>query len=286
MDAEKLLMLALQASIMLTVFGFGLTATFSQATYLFRNPALLLRTVLAMSVVMPFLVAALTHYLGVRFELAVALVALAVSPVPPIIQRTELTAGGRMEYVCGLMVAMSVLAIVLVPLSLAILDVVFDRHGVVTVAAIAKIMAMTVLIPLAVGLACRRLFPASAKASGPVLAVAGVLLGVAAAGLLYAMWPLVAKYLGNGVVLAMIVVALIGLAVGHAVGGPVAADRTVLAISTASRHPAVALAVATSGPAAAARDEFALILMYLVVATLVCLPYEKWRSRLHNSDSA
>jgi BASS family bile acid:Na+ symporter len=268
------------------VFGFGLTATFSQATYLFRNPALLLRTVLAMSVVMPVLVAALMHYLGVRFELAAALVALAVSPVPPIVQRKELTAGGRMEYVCGLMVAMSVLAIVLVPLSLVILDIVFDRHGVVTIAAIAKMMAMTVLIPLAVGLVCRRLFPASEKASGPVLVVAGILLGVAAVVLLYAMWTDVVKYLGDGRVLLMVVVALIGLAVGHALGGPIAADRTALAISTASRHPAVALAVATSGPADPAKDEFVLILMYLVVATLVCLPYEKWRSRLHNGDSA
>ena len=40
------------------------------------------------------------------------------------------------------------------------------------------------------------------------------------------------------------VMAMIGLAVGHALGGPDPGTRTVLALSTASRHPAVALAVA------------------------------------------
>ena len=80
-------------------------------------------------------------------------------------------------------------------------------------------------------------------------------------------------------VLAMIVVAVIGLAVGHLLGGPHAGDRTALAISTSSRHPAVALAVASSGPLVEARPELAIILTYLVVATLVGIPYQKWRAR-------
>ena len=53
MTAEQVLGLGLQGSIMLTVLGFGLGATFRDANYLFRHPALLLRCVLSMSVVMP-----------------------------------------------------------------------------------------------------------------------------------------------------------------------------------------------------------------------------------------
>ena len=191
MDAHEWLRLALMASIMLTVLGFGLTATPAQATFLFRNPPLLLRAVLSMSVIMPVIVVTLTQLFDFRFDVAVALVALAVSPVPPIIQRKQLTAGGRMEYVVGLMVAMSVLAIVLVPLSLGILDRIFDRHGVVTFAGIGKIMAMTVLLPLAAGLAIRHTFPRAERASGPVLAIAGILLAASVLILLYGLWPTV-----------------------------------------------------------------------------------------------
>ena len=50
-------------------------------------------------------------------------------------------------------------------------------------------------------------------------------------------------------------------------------------MATASRHPAVALAIATSGLEAQPKPELALILLYLVVATVVSIPYQKWRAR-------
>jgi bile acid:Na+ symporter, BASS family len=71
--------------------------------------------------------------------------------------------------------------------------------------------------------------------------------------------------------------AAIGLAVGHILGGPLAGDRTALAISTSSRHPAVALAIATSGTVSEPKPELAIILLYLVVASIIALPYQRWR---------
>jgi len=279
MTAQQWLGLGLQASIMLTVLGFGMTASWSQATYLFRHPNLLLRAVLAMSVAMPVVVGLLVAWADLPDPVEIALVALAVSPVPPIIQKKELKAGGRMDYVAGLLVAVSVLAVVLVPLSLSILNHVFDRHGVLSPLAIAKIMALTVLAPLVAGLVLHRLWPGAERAAGVVLGVAGALLAVTALILIAGVWPLVWRLIGSGMLVAMIGVALVGLLVGHVLGGPLEADRTVLAISTASRHPAVALAVATSGPLGEVKSELAIILAYLVVATLVCIPYQKWRAK-------
>jgi BASS family bile acid:Na+ symporter len=46
--------------------------------------------------------------------------------------------------------------------------------------------------------------------------------------------------------IAIIGMTIIGLGVGHAFGGPAADDRPVLALATASRHPAVAIAVAST----------------------------------------
>ena len=53
MTMQQYLGIALQLSIALTVLGLGLTASWQDATYLLRQPALLLRSVLSMSVVMP-----------------------------------------------------------------------------------------------------------------------------------------------------------------------------------------------------------------------------------------
>ena len=86
-------------------------------------------------------------------------------------------------------------------------------------------------------------------------------------------------YIGNGTLLMAAALAIVGLGVGHALGGPDPADRTVLAMSTASRHPAVALAIATSGVDPDKRAEIAVVLLYLVVATVLSFPYQKWRAR-------
>jgi BASS family bile acid:Na+ symporter len=292
MNTVKWLGLALQSSIMLTVLGFGITATWQQAAYLLRTPSLLARTVLSMNIIMPIIAAVLVSIFPLRLEVKAALVALAISPVPPMIQRSQLKAGGRREYVVGLMVAMSVLAIVLVPLTVVILNRILGSAGVVTPLAVAKIMLKTVLAPLFIGLLVHQWFPAAEKASGAILAVAGILLVAGVVLLLFGLWPITRSFLGNGVGVMLAVLAAIGLGVGHLLGGPLNGDRTVLAISTSSRHPAVALAIATSGPltAAAVKPELAIILLYVVIAAIVSIPYKRWRERtagkpLHDASS-
>ena len=78
--------------------------------------------------------------------------------------------------------------------------------------------------------------------------------------------------------MALAAFVLVGLAVGHFLGGPGEDDRTVLAIATASRHPGMAIAVAT-----ASFPEQKLVtpavIMYLIVCGLVSLPYVRWRKR-------
>jgi bile acid:Na+ symporter, BASS family len=277
MTAAQWLGLALQASIVLTVLGLGLTATQQDATYLLRRPLLLARAILSMNVAMPIIAALIATTFDLPLEVKVALVALAMSPVPPIIQKKQISAGGRREYVVGLLVAMSVFAMVLVPLTVMILDEVFGVSARITPASVAKIMLLTVLAPLLAGLLIRHWMPAAEKASGTIITIAGILLIIATVLLLYGLWPITRTYIGNGVVAMLAALATIGLAVGHILGGPRPGDRTALAMSTASRHPAVALAVATSGTVSEPKPELAIILLYLVVATIISLPYQKWR---------
>jgi hypothetical protein len=82
---------------MLTVLGFGLGATFRDADSLFLQPALLLRCVLSMMVVMPLIVIAVVLLLDLPFEVKVALVAISISPVPPILQKNQISAGGPLD---------------------------------------------------------------------------------------------------------------------------------------------------------------------------------------------
>ena len=97
MDLKQLVMLGLQVSIVCTVFGYGLKTTTAALLDVLRRPALLVRSVLSVLVIMPALAFALTRFLEVRHEVEVALVALAISPVPPLLPMKETKAGGRIS---------------------------------------------------------------------------------------------------------------------------------------------------------------------------------------------
>ena len=80
MTVQQVVMLALQASVILIVFGFGLQTTLHDLQYLLRRPGLLARSLLAMFVVMPIVALILVRAFELRPSFEIALVALAGSP--------------------------------------------------------------------------------------------------------------------------------------------------------------------------------------------------------------
>jgi BASS family bile acid:Na+ symporter len=85
-------------------------------------------------------------------------------------------------------------------------------------------------------------------------------------------WSLI----GDGTIIAFIIFGIVGLTVGHLLGGPGPDERITLALSTACRHPALALAIATVNVPEEHRVLSA-ILLYLIVNTLLTIPYVAWQ---------
>lgn len=276
---ERSTPLALVAGIVLTVFALGLSASPEDATYLFRRPRQLVRSLLAMNVVMPLLAAAINALFELHPAVEIALITLAVSPVPPLLPSKALKAGGGASYMIGLLVAAALLAIVFVPLVADLVGISLGRRGQMSPAAVARIVAITVLAPLAAGLIVRRMALAfSERIVKPMLWAASVLLLVGALPIVFTAMPTVVSLIGNGTLAAMVAFVLVGLAAGHLLGGPEAAHRTVLALATSSRHPGIAIAIASAN---FPEEELAVaaILLYLLVNALVSIPYLIWRRR-------
>ena len=122
---QALVRAALLISIALLVLSLGLRSSPSAALYLFRRPALLVRAVLAMNVLMPLLVVLLVGWLNLRPAVEVALLGLAMSPVAPFLPVRELRSGARADYVFGLLIASAVVSIVLVPATNLIVSAIF-----------------------------------------------------------------------------------------------------------------------------------------------------------------
>jgi BASS family bile acid:Na+ symporter len=137
---------------------------------------------------------------------------------------------------------------------------------------------MMAVLPLAAGMACRALWPIlAARFVRPVALVAKVLLVLAVLGILAGVVPMVLTLVGDGAIIAMAGFVAAGLAIGHSLGGPAADDRTVLALSTASRHPAIALAIGKANFPDEA-DLGAAVVLFLLVNLIVAAPYQARRS--------
>lgn len=286
MNLISLILIVIHISIWLTVFALGLRATLSDFTHVLRQPGLLLRSLLAMMIIMPVAAVILVKVMSLPPPIAIALVTLSLAPVPPFLPRKQLKAGGRNAYAVGLLVAISLISMVWLPVAIEIVGVPFGLELHEPVWAIARLMLSMILAPLAVGLLFRRIAPAIAERLQPVAALLGVVLLFASAiPILFTMSPRIAEQIGNGTLVAFGIFILVGLGAGHVLGGPDPEDRTVLAIASASRHPGVAIQLAhLNFPNAHAAAPA--ILLYLLTVALLTLPYVLWRKRLLSDTAA
>jgi BASS family bile acid:Na+ symporter len=269
----KLAVLALKVSVLIQVFALGLETTWRDATYFFRSPRLLVNSVLARNVAVPVIAILLIKAFSFHVAVAITLGVLAVTPVPPLLPKSQLQAGCRSEYVLGLLVSQSLLAIVLVPITIEGMDWALDARAHFGVERVATLVLQAILIPLAAGMLASRFLPAL-KHIGSHLVTLGFLLLIAGAlPLLVLGWRAFDTLRGDGAMLAIAIFVVAGMAVGHLLGGPRTEDRTALAIATSSRHPGLAIAIAQSNFPEQSRLVAGAIVIYLILRLVLSVPY-------------
>ena len=273
MRLQTLILFVLKASILLNVFAIGLKAGVHDATYMFRRPGKLAKALLAMNILMPLFAVAFVLAFHLKHAVEVALVALAVSPVPPILPRKLRKAGATESDTIGLLVAVGILAIVFVPAAMEILERVFHVPLRMTFASVAALVFITIILPLALGIAVHTLAPVAAdRLVNPIAKIASSALLLSAVVILFSGAPAIWELTGNGTLVAIAAFVLVGLLIGHFVGGPKPENRTGLALATASRHPGIAIALAVAN---FPEEKLAIsaVLLYLLVNILVSIPY-------------
>jgi BASS family bile acid:Na+ symporter len=277
MEPAQLIKLALTASILLLVFALGMRASFAAATSLFRElfqaPHRLLRALLAMFVLVPLAAVLAAKLLDLSLPVRTAIVAMALAPIPPILPGKQLKFGGQSDYVFGLLVAVSFAALLIVPLGLQVMSALFHREAAFGFWVVARIIGMTILIPLLAGLTIRALAPALADRIAPWVAHIGTLLLVAALiPVLISAWPAIVTLVGDGGAAAIALVVVTAIAAGHFFGGPDPDERTTLAFATSMRHPGIAVAIAGLAVPEEPRVQAA-ILLYLLIAIVATSLY-------------
>lgn len=280
MTPATAILLTLILSIVLIVFALGTRATLDEALWLFRRPLMLLRAMLAIYLVVPAFAVALCLAFDLVPAAKFALIAMAVSPLPPILPVKQEKVGGDHAYAISLLVVASLFALVLTPL---LLSVAVDALGVTAALsplAVGKTLLITVGAPLAAGMALKRYAPIAAAAVHEYASKAGMLLLVAGVVvMLIAEWREIMSLVGNGTILAIAATVVVGLLAGHLLAGGDYRERSALAIAAATRHPGVAIAIATANFADQKKIAIGAVLLFLLVNAVVSIPYVRWIKR-------
>src|SRR5262249_27957091 len=247
--------------------------------YLFSRPSLLLRSLLAMNVLAPVVAVLICKMFALHPAVTLALVTLAVAPVGSLFSQgmLPLVAPGNAAYARGLFFASIVLSVVFTPLTVELLQVIFGGDVHLNPLSVAEVVIGSVLLPLGIGLAIAQWWPAATRWNSAIQTVSSIVLAVCNVALLVIVWSRLGLVIQEGTLTAITIMTLLGLAVGHLLGGPGEDDRTVLAFATVSRHPGVAIAVASLMDQPLAPIG---VLLAVIVSEIAVVPYQLWRKRL------
>jgi len=277
-DPTTLIKLVLLLGVVLLVFGIGARARLEEPLLLLRRTSLTLRSLLAMYLLYPALVLLLVWLLPLRQGVEAVLLGFAVSPVLPPWAKKGTALGAREDYVIGLELLSTAVSLLVVPLMIEIVERLFGVTTVLDPRAMVMVLLATVVLPLGLGIGVGKLFPRSSPRLGALAdRVGSVVVLLGAVVLLGIHGPKMLALVGEGTVLLILVVIVFGLLFGELLGGPDRSIRGALASATVSRHPAIALLLASGAFPQQQATVIGTVLIYLLASILLPILLLRWR---------
>jgi bile acid:Na+ symporter, BASS family len=266
-------------SVALIVFAEALRIAPSRvAAFVKEHPLVMLGSLVAALVLVPAAALGLILVLAPAPGVAVGLAILvACPPAPLMLKSATKTGGGDAAFMASLHLSLAALAVVTVPATLHVLAIPLDFSADVAPLPLLKILANTILLPVGLGLVVRALFPAWADSFAPLLGKVGTVgLLVVVVAIVAALYPALLDMDARsyGVIAAVSVAALV---IGHLLGPRDSAEKTVLAVECAVRHPGLAVTIAATNftPERALPVLVPCIVTFIAIATV----YLIWRGR-------
>lgn len=211
MSVQEIISFALKASLFGLVLSVGLQSRWSDFTYVLRRPALLLRAILAVHVVVPAIVIGLCLLLPIASWTKAGLVMMAVSPLAPLAP-IKMLKGAAREYAVGTTFALMLVATVAVPLTAEALRPLTTNHVKIPLTMVTLIVGTTVLLPLAIGVLAHGEWETFSERLAPFLRKAALAIIIPIALLiLVRFWRQFVPLLGDGTLAVIAVAAASGL---------------------------------------------------------------------------
>ncbi|HEX2999274.1 MAG TPA: bile acid:sodium symporter [Armatimonadota bacterium] len=260
----------------------GMDTSLSQLRFFQYRPLLLLRSLFVTLFLVPLIALLVVALIRPERSVAVALAILAVCPAAPLLIMRSPRSGGNPAYSASLHVIMAAFSIVTTPVLLAILARALHFQAVVHPLPIAKQVAVTLLLPVLLGVLFGAKWPELAgRIRRPLVMTAGAVLGVIIVLILVRTISFLAQ-LDVRAYAAIILMIVLALALGHWLAPPHPEDRIILALETAARHPGLALLIASLN--FPGENALAVVIPYLILFFVLSTIYT-WLPGVRQRDS-
>jgi BASS family bile acid:Na+ symporter len=265
------------AVVFVVMFTLGLMLGREQIAAALQRRVVLAAVIFAVIVPVPTLAVLAVKLFGLTGPVAVGIVLMAISPGAPVALRRALDAGGDRAFAPALHLSIVMLAVVTVPVTVAILDWIFAADFTVTPWHIGRQVFYAQLLPMALGAGVRALSPARAAKLETSLARIGNLLLVLLGVMVLVDLPPIIRAVGWTPMVAGVGITLCALALGAAFAWRDADVRPAAAIAAAMRNPGLALVIATVNRAPP--DVTASVIAYAVGLGLTIVAFLQWCKR-------
>jgi BASS family bile acid:Na+ symporter len=272
--SQSAISVAMLCFVISSMLAMGLGLTIHEIIAPLRNIRLIVLSLVANFVLMPFVAIALARVLRLDEAFGVGLLLLGTAAGAPFLPKLAQIAKGNLAFAVGLMVLLMVITVGYLPVALPLL-----LPGVsVNPMQIARSLFLLMLLPLAGALAVKAKFPDAAGRAKPVLDRLSNLSLILLIALLTAVnLKSVLAVFGTGGILAGLLFLAVGYGIGWVLGGPTADTRRVLGLGTAQRNIAAALVVSRQS-----FDDPNVVVMVVVVAIvglLILMPLSRWLAK-------
>ncbi len=264
---QTIVIVLIKNAMVALMLAIGLRTTTSELRATWAERRLVLRALLVLELGVPLLALATVKLLPLGFVATGIIAVMAVCPGAPMI--VKLVPGRAVIPV--LFAVVSALAPITVVLWVTVLDRVLPHELAIDAGAIARITVLRQLLPLAAGVGIAAILPQAARS------IARVALAVFVTGFVLALAVVLAKgapvllRIGWWDGLAVMIVFLGSMAMGHVAGRPRLEDRSALTIMAVLCNPALGAAVITESYPGF--RPIALLAAYLIVRALLVTPY-------------
>ena len=261
-------------TLFLLLLSLGLTVNLRQVMSLWQKPGLLNRAIWGISVATPILAIAIGIGMSLPVEAKVGLAIVSISPGTSLPLQYLVKPFRGHVYAGALQTTTAFLAIVTVPLSLAIVNEFMPDDISIAPLAVAQQLLVFQLLPLVIGITLQQFHVALLERNTKRLITGATVL-------LYALliWALGQQFnillqSGMRLIVAIGLLALLSLGMGHWIGGRETAARTLLALTLTNHNIALALFIAaTNLPDVAILPTIAI---YVLISVGLEIAYSRW----------